>query len=112
MGCYPALMIFDPALRLTPGCMVRPDAYPCISCETGQEPCHQTAALNEAIDFDMLVQRVIVGSAKSQTVQRRQSHRAREIAIGTAARTAVYQIETELLRDGARLLIQRNGSGI
>src|ERR1700680_3854788 len=52
------------------------------SLQRRQEAGHQAAALGETVDFDVLVERMRIGTANAQAVEGRDSHRAGEIAVG------------------------------
>src|SRR5271168_2223259 len=63
------------------------------SIERGQQTGHQAAALDQAVDFDMLVQRVGVGPTQAETVQRRDPHGAGKIRVGTATGAAMSDVD-------------------
>src|SRR3954453_6543015 len=82
------------------------------SLQRRQQPRHQPAALGQAVDLDMFVERMRVGAADAQPIERRDSHCAGEIGIGTAPDAAVGQFEPHLLRHPSRLFIERHGAAI
>jgi hypothetical protein len=63
--------------------------------ERGQKPGHQAAPLNETVNLDVFIERVIIGTANAQAIEGRNPHRASEIAVGTTTRAAVDQVETK-----------------
>ena len=69
------------------------------SLQRRQQSRHQAAAFGEAVDFDVLVERMRVGAANAEPVERRDSHRAGEIAVGAAAGAAVRKLHAHRLRE-------------
>src|SRR5260370_36495756 len=76
-----------------------------------QQPGHQPAALGQAIDLDMLIERMRIGPADAEPVERGYPHRAGEIAVGAATGAAMGKIKAHVPGQPARLFIQRQGAG-
>src|SRR5262249_21801657 len=77
-----------------------------------QQPGHQAAALGEAVDDDMLVQRMRIRAANAEPIQRLHAHRAGKIAVRAAAGAAMRQLLADAFGDTLGLFIQRHGAGI
>src|SRR5712671_7112633 len=77
-----------------------------------QQSGHQAPALGETVDFDMFVQRMRIGAANAEAIERRDSHRAGKIAVGAAAGATVRKLDAHLLCHTARLFIKRHGSRV
>src|SRR5215208_6835167 len=77
------------------------------SAQRRQEPGHEPAALDQAVDQDVLVEGVIAGALDAEAVERRDAHRAGEVAVRAAAGALVRDVEAERLRDAARRLVER-----
>jgi len=67
---------------------------------------------DQAVDFDMLVQRVRVGPTQAEAVQRRDPHGAGKIRVGAAARAAMSNVEAELSRNFASPFVQLERRGV
>src|ERR1700692_458481 len=82
------------------------------SFERGQQTGHQAAAFDQAVDFDMLVQRVRVGPTQAEAVQRRDPHGAGKIRVGAAARAAMSNVDAALSRNFASLCVELERRGV
>lgn len=69
------------------------------SAQPHQQPGHQAGALCQAGDLDMFVERMQPAPQNAQRIQRRDPHRAGEVAVGAAALAAPCHLEPQLLGD-------------
>src|SRR6266849_1209020 len=72
------------------------------SLQRRQQSGHQAAALGEAVDLDVFVERMRIGATNAQAIEGGDSHRAGEITVGAAAGAAVGKLDAHLFRHAAR----------
>jgi hypothetical protein len=79
--------------------------------DTGHQPGHQGGAARQRGDLDVLVQGVSAVTDRAQPVQRRHAEGGGEVAVRATARTPFGQIEAEVARRRACLIIETRHPG-
>ena len=61
-----------------------------MSVERGEQAGHEPRARDEAVDLDVLVERVEAGAAGAEAVERGNAERAGEVGVGSAAVASAF----------------------
>src|SRR5688572_5951747 len=81
------------------------------SSKTSKKTCYDRSPRHQRVDVDVLVSRVRAVADGAKAVERWHTERRREVAIGSAAGAALFELHAELRRHTARHLEQFDHAG-